>query len=224
MLLVGNFNALFARLQMNAQSAKKPHSRRESTENRLLDAVETVLVDKGIRHLTLNAVVEEAGVGKPLLYRYFGNLGGLLTAWVERRGSNTASAPVTASDMQFAAGDDDAFLAEVSRRMIASANGLHDSPVLLEMLAEELTADSEISAPFAAARLQQSRPFVRAMLEDARYTRTDIRARVILSYAAINYLAMRSRRSPNFMGLRLDTPEGWNEAMNMIHELIVGRK
>ena len=222
MLPFGNSSLSHTTLQMIARSDPPATSRRAATENKLLDALETVLVEKGLRHLTLNAVVDEAGVGKPLLYRYFGNLEGLLAAWVERRGAGIARNPVTATETDDGT-TDDAFLAEVARRMIDSANDLQQSPVLLEMLAEELTAESEISAPFEAARRQQSRPFVRAMLQDSRYTRADIRARVILSYAAINYLAMRSRRSPNFMGLRLDTEEGWQEAMDMIHELIVGR-
>jgi len=56
----------------------------------LLDALEKVLVRDGIRQLSLNAIVAEAGVGKPLLYRYFDNLPGLLATWVERRGSVSA--------------------------------------------------------------------------------------------------------------------------------------
>ena len=59
------------------------------------------------------------------------------------------------------------------------------------------------------------------MLTDPRYTDQKIRGRIILLYAAINYLAMRARRSPNFMGLRLDTRSGWEEAMEMVRELVM---
>lgn len=33
------------------------------------------------------------------------------------------------------------------------------------------------------------------------------------------YLAMRAARSPAFMGLRLDTDAGWNDAVAMIREI-----
>lgn len=39
-------------------------------------------------------------------------------------------------------------------------------------------------------------------------------------YAAITYLAMRVRRSPNFMGLSLNTSKGWREAMDMVREIM----
>ena len=61
-------------------------SSRSTTEEALLDALETVLQRDGLRQLSVNAVVEAAGVGKPLLYRYFGDLQGLVQAWGKRRG------------------------------------------------------------------------------------------------------------------------------------------
>ena len=67
-------------------AAHTPAPGRPATEAALLDAFEAVLLRDGLRNLSVNAVVEEAGVGKPLLYRYFGDLDGLVRAWGERRG------------------------------------------------------------------------------------------------------------------------------------------
>ncbi len=200
-----------------------PHrtERRIATENRLLDALETVLIRDGIRHLSLNAIVDEAGVAKPLLYRYFDNLPGLLTAWVERRGGlpvGVAEAPDEPGRSREVTA---AFRRQVADGLVQSAESLRRQPIILEMLAEELTADSEISAPFAKARRKQGEPFLRAMLSDKRYVEPEIRGKIIVLYAAINYLAMRAARSPNFMGLRLDTDEGWADAMDMIRRLAI---
>jgi len=92
---------------------------------------------------------------------------------------------------------------------------------MLEMLAEELTANSELSESFAKARRRQSQGFVRAMLNDSRYVEPLNRAKIIMLYAAINYLAMRAQRAPAFMGLRLDTRKGWNEAMEMVRAIVM---
>lgn len=195
--------------------------RRIATENRLLDALETVLVRDGIRQLSLNSIVEEAGVAKPLLYRYFDNLPGLLTAWVERRGGLPAGVDSAPDEPGRSRELNDAFRRRVADGLVQSAESLRRQPIILEMLAEELTADSEISVPFAKARRKQGEPFLRAMLSDKRYVDPEIRGKIIVLYAAISYLAMRSARSPNFMGLRLDTDDGWADAMNMIRRLAI---
>ena len=195
-------------------------NRRDLTENKLLDALETVLVRDGLRQLSLNSIVEEAGVGKPLLYRYFGNLPGLLNAWVARRSAQPAGNPEATAGIGTGGPDDPVFRADLAAQLIGSATQLKDQPILLEMLAEELTANSELTEPFARARRQQSTRFVRAMLRDQRYSDPRIRGTIILLYAAISYLAMRAHRSPSFMGLQLDTEEGWQEAMSMIGTMV----
>ena len=194
--------------------------RRADTEDKLLDALEIVLQRDGIRQLSLNAIVEEADVAKPLLYRYFNNLQGLLSAWAERRGpwpaDDLPDLPGDETDVKASAGNETEFMRQLTDRLIVSAESLREQPVLLEMLAEELTADSEISMPFKLARRRRSKTFVRMMLSDARYTEPAVRARIIVIYAAITYLAMRAHRSPNFMGLKLNTNKGWGEAMDMV--------
>ena len=67
------------------ESKNKHQIRREATEEAILDAFERVLLRDGARDLTLNAVMKEAGVAKPLLYKYFGDLTGLARAWGKKR-------------------------------------------------------------------------------------------------------------------------------------------
>jgi len=202
--------------------AKKKRStqvRRIATEDTLLDAFENALVRDGIRKLSVNSIVDLAGVGKPLLYRYFGGLPGLVRAWAVRRAfwrdTTTANEQLTV-----AADDDQAFRRQIADNLITSAEYLRSNPVTLELLAEELTARSELSDAFQEARGEQGRFFTRSMLTDDRYVRRDNRRLIIVLYAAVTYLAMRARRSPRFMGLRLDTDEGWNDALEMVREII----
>lgn len=193
-----------------------PNSRR-ATEDALLDALDTVLQRDGLRNLSVNAVVEAAGVGKPLLYRYFGNLQGLVQAWGKRRGfwvEVADSGPPSRHKR-----DDTSFRQQIADELVASAEYLRAHPVTLEFLAEELTATSELSAAFAEARDNCRRPFLKTMLRDPRYLRRDHRRVIVIIHAALTYLAMRSQRSPNFMGLRLDTDAGWRDVLGMAREL-----
>lgn len=199
------------------QSAGKGGGR-EATENAFLDALETVLARDGLRNLSVNAVVEAAGVGKPLLYRYFGDLAGLVREWGRRRGFWPEVPDDGRLPSQLEA-DDAGFRRRITEEIVTSAEHLRAHPVTLELLAEELTAESDLSNAFAAARDAHRRPFLRAMLRDPRYLRRDNRRLIVILNAALVYLAMRSRRSPNFMGLRLDTESGWREAVDMVREI-----
>jgi len=203
----------------NAKTANGNAARRALTEDSLLDAFEVVLVRDGIRRLSVNSLVGEAGVGKPLLYRYFSDLPGLIRAWAERRGF-WPRAPMDRAARRNDISDDAEFRRSISNELVGNAEYLRSHPVTLELLAEELTADSDISDAFARARNEHGRPFLKTMLTDQRYVRPENRRLIIVLNAALIYLAMRSRRSPNFMGLRLDSEDGWNEAMTMVRDII----
>jgi AcrR family transcriptional regulator len=199
--------------------AIEPLAKRDATESALLDALETVLLRDGLRNLSVNAVVEAAGVAKPLLYRYFGDLAGLARAWGRRRGFWVTSAEIDGPRSRMER-EDGEFRRRIADELLASAEYLRAHPVTLEFLAEELTAESDLSAAFAEARDANRRPFLRAMLSDRRYLRRDNHRVIVIVYAALVYLAMRARRSPHFMGIRLDTEAGWRDVLAMARELV----
>ena len=51
---------------------------------RILKATQTVMASRGVDKTGVNAIAEEAGVNKVLLYRYFGGLNGIIEAFVQR--------------------------------------------------------------------------------------------------------------------------------------------
>lgn len=57
---------------------------RRTTRDRLLDAAETCMSEKGIRATTVLAVAEEAGVSRAWLYRHFPDKSSLLGAAIVR--------------------------------------------------------------------------------------------------------------------------------------------
>ena len=52
----------------------------EATKAKILNAAKVILQRDGFENLKLNKLAAEAGVGKPLIYRYFGGLDGLKEA------------------------------------------------------------------------------------------------------------------------------------------------
>jgi AcrR family transcriptional regulator len=53
--------------------------------SRILDAVSTLIGQRGLLATTIEAVARRAGVGEATIYRAFGDRGGLLRAWADER-------------------------------------------------------------------------------------------------------------------------------------------
>jgi len=51
----------------------------------LIEAVGAILTEEGYQGLGLNRIAVRAGVSKPMVYEYFGNLNGLLKAYIGRK-------------------------------------------------------------------------------------------------------------------------------------------
>jgi AcrR family transcriptional regulator len=61
---------------------EKNKRNRAATTERIMNALEQVLAEQGIEGVSMILVAEKAAVSKVILYRYFGNLDGLLEAYL----------------------------------------------------------------------------------------------------------------------------------------------
>jgi AcrR family transcriptional regulator len=190
-------------------------ARRLATEERILDAFEAVLERGGIRALSINAVVAEAGVGKTLVYRYFDGLSGLIRAWGERR------AMFVDPDPPEGTGEDrfDDFKDLIESDLLKTAAHLRSHPVTLEFLAEELAGHNEFSDAFNEVRRRTRQASVRRMMRDSRYVEPENRRLILLIYAAITHLAIRAQHSPSYFGMDLASEEGWAQIIEGVQGL-----
>ncbi|GAB4024804.1 TetR/AcrR family transcriptional regulator [Spirosoma koreense] len=65
---------------------EKVRRNRAATVERILGALEKILNEDGLAGVSINAVADQAGVSKVLIYRYFGGLDHLLEHYVETNG------------------------------------------------------------------------------------------------------------------------------------------
>ncbi len=218
MALNRNGNSLSDQQAITTDATGKRARNRAENEERILDAFERIMARDGIRGLGPNAIMDEAGLGKPLLYTYFGDLNGLVCAWGERRKlwpdnedlADEVSGTGTAADpKEF-----------IKQRVIMSANYLRDNPMALEVLAEELVAPSDITEAFDEIRNRRGHADEEHFpADDPTRAREKFRLLHIL-WAASVYFALRARTSPRLQGIHLDTDEGWRDTMTMISELV----
>ena len=57
---------------------------REATEKRLLDTIGKMIAEDGFEKIGINAIATQSGVSKILIYRYFGSVEGLMTAYIRQ--------------------------------------------------------------------------------------------------------------------------------------------
>lgn len=74
----------------------------DKTRGRILDAARQILARDGFAGLGVNALAAEAGVGKPLVYRYFDNMQGVVSALI----GSLVSVPDAGTDAGTDAGPD----------------------------------------------------------------------------------------------------------------------
>ena len=127
----------------------KPRDR-EATRTRLIEAVGSLLAREGFKGVGVNAVAREAGVDKVLIYRYFGGLPELITAF-GREGNFWPSIK------ELAGGDVEAYsrlpvieqLSQLSRNFM---NAIRTRPMTQEILAWEMIERNELTAELETIR------------------------------------------------------------------------
>ncbi len=129
---------------------------REQTKQKIIDAVNHVVREGGIKALGINAISRQAGVSKVLIYRYFGNLKGLLDAWAQ---SNSYWVQ-TARGMQLEdigkldTASKKKLTADIFRRHLLQ---LRENPVMRELLRWQLREKNEICSRFSEETEKRSK-------------------------------------------------------------------
>jgi len=196
--------------------------RRLRTEATMLEAFETVLVREGAGNVTVQAVADEAGVAKTLLYRYFDDIGGLIKAWGKQRDlfvpldelfpDPEASARALYDDpFQFA-----------KNQILKQAQHMRNHPAYIELCLAELSGSGPVIDALMELRLERNEAESAALgVTTLDGSTVPMLLPLLLLPAAITYLAMRARKSPVYAGgIQLDTDQGWARIMVAVEQSI----
>lgn len=187
---------------------------REETERRLVAAFDRVWTRDGIQGLGVNAVLKEAGVGKALLYRYFGDFVGLARAWAEGE-SFLPRPPLLAGDGGEVAGRRRSQVAAA----IAYAQALRARPKTRELLIVELLRSSPMTDALDDMRARFGREMRGFVSAGGAPEGEDVFAFSFFVTAAMTYLALRAEAVPDYYGMRLDRDETWQRIEQMLEKL-----
>ncbi len=196
----------------------KGNLKRAATEKRIVDAFEKVLKRDGISNVGVNAIIKEAGVGKGLLYEYFGGLDGVADAWVDR--SHFIPDPEEIAGKPLDQFLEQSLADQIRDIHINYASMLRKNPLAQEIFAEELQPSNKISKSAEHIRNQIGITHERFFTELTPVADPDYHALIFTLHAASNYLALRSRTSPIFNGIDISKDEGWEMLMGMLSTVV----
>jgi AcrR family transcriptional regulator len=193
---------------------------KETTKLRLISAVGTLLAREGFSALGINAVAEEAGVDKVLIYRYFGGMDELLTSF----GQSSHFWPSVGEVI----GEDSSKLLKLSvagrwaSGLSRYAASLRSRPVTKEILAWELIEQNDLIQILRKAREEWFEELMTHFPDDANLTDADLIGTVLVVVGAIHYFIVLGRLQTDFNGIEIDADVGW-EYLDLIISTMLER-
>ncbi len=202
-----------------AAAQETPIRDREATRARLIKAVGSLLAREGFKGLGVNAVAREAGVDKVLIYRYFGGLPELITAF-GREGNFWPSIK------ELAGGDVAAYsrlpvieqLSQLSRNFM---NAIRTRPITQEILAWEMIERNELTAELETIRENTMMNFF-DMFFPAADQGADVAAIGAIIGGGVSYLVCRGRQISIYNGVDLQSEAGWQRLESAVDTMIKG--
>ena len=188
---------------------------RQKTEAQIIDAVARLLGRKGFAALGINAIAREAGVDKVLIYRYFGGLPQLLTAF--------AKAPEYWSSFEEIGGADMEAQAKLprARRLSNVATGLGHAfrkrPLALEAMAWETVEANPLTEILAQTRELSGKRLLRMLgVGPGDFAETTF---ALLS-AGVLYLSILSRHEEEFGGVPIQGERAWKRIDDTVQRIM----
>lgn len=194
---------------------------KQITSRRLISSVGSLLAKKGFKGIGVNAVAREAGVDKVLIYRYFGGLPGLISAFGKEGDFWPSSLELAGGDLQkFSNLPLEKRLSELGSNFI---HELRKRPLTQSIMAWEMIEPNELTEELERVREQIIMEFFQMFfMEDQ--VQIDLQAIVMLIGAAISYLVIRSNNIDLYGGLEIGSNQGWQrieQAISAISSNIV---
>lgn len=185
---------------------------REATEKRLLETVGKMVAEKGFEQIGINAIAAQSGVSKILIYRYFGSVDGLLSAYIHQYDfwlNLPADVPERDELPQF--------LKTLFQQQI---DRLRTDATLRRLYRWELSCNNETIAKIREQREKAGLELIRKFCQASGMQQPEAETISALFAASITYLAMLSDFCPVYNGIAIDEETGWERIKSGIDALI----
>lgn len=185
---------------------------REATENKLIVAIGQMIEEHGFEKIGINAVAAKSGVSKILIYRYFGSIDGLITAFI-RKNDFWLNFP-----NKFPEKDDiPSFLKNVFHKMVKQ---LRTNSVLRRLYRWELSSYNNIIEVVRRQREVAGNKIIANISRIMMCEPQSLAGIATLITSSITYLAMLEDNCNVYNGIRIDQDAGWKQITDVIDMII----
>ena len=185
---------------------------REITEQKILDAVGSMIMADGFESLGINAVAQKAGVSKMLIYRYFGGMDQSIAKYILQH-DYWVNTELPLHDISGVG----ACLKQMFHEQIAT---LRSDMVLKRLHRWELTADNEVVNLLRDRRETNGCELVRVVSRLTKSPVAEVAAMATLLAAAISYLTLIEEQNKVYNGIDLCSDDGWQQLSAGIDQII----
>jgi AcrR family transcriptional regulator len=185
---------------------------RTATEKRLLETVGRIIAEQGFEKIGINAVAAQSGISKVLIYRYFGSVEGLMTAYIRQHDFWINFPPQIPWCEELAD-----FLKKMFRLQVEH---LHNDPVLKRLSRWELSSKNTMIDKLCLQREKTGLQLIEAVSHLTGRNPKEVAALATIISASVTYLVMLEDFCPEYNGIPLDKYEGWQQICNGIDIII----
>ena len=185
---------------------------REQTEEKILEAVGSIIENQGFEKVGINAIATEAGVSKMLIYRYFGGVEELIAQYLIQKDywANTDAAIINPE----AVGDS---IKSMFRRQVEQ---LRNDITLRRLYRWELFTDNQNIRQLRDRREENGCRLIKMVSALTGCPDAQVAVLASILSASISYLALLEDQCQSYNGICLQTDEGWNQLMQGIEMII----
>jgi AcrR family transcriptional regulator len=189
------------------------------TRKKVLAAVDDILVRQGMADIGVNAIARRANIDKVLIYRYFGGLDQLLTAYAAEYSLTPTS--IQSYDDRFNLQRDSDIKEIISNHIIGQLKEIRRRKVIQEITRGELFGNNILTNAQDAAREKLANElYGRLSLLREKYPQKDIEAFTALLCAGFTYLVLSSRTRESYMSIDLRSNFSWKRIEKLISDLV----
>ncbi len=195
---------------------EKIRRNRAKTTQRIVEALEEVIAERGLEGVGVNRVAEKASVSKVLIYRYFGGMEGLLEYYVKMGKLFPIFTPALLDQIRPLHESD---IARIwYRQVIQTYRHFRTYKAAREVLKASVIENDPIAETTARAQDEEMTRLV-SQLSFVKGADTEAISAVILG--AMNYLTIMAQNDRTMISIDLRSEEGWERIENAVKTIYI---
>lgn len=205
-----------SRFSMKKQETNQRN--KEQSKQKLIDAVNQIIIRDGFKGIGINAIAKEANLDKVLIYRYFDGLDGLLREFAMQKDFYINISDFIQDDIESMQKAD--LINLINKILIGQLRELRANRELQELLLWQLVEKNELTLAIAKEREQKGYELSNKLKEKMNLNNNESDAVMALLVSGIYFMVLSSRTVDVFNGVELNSEKGWKQIEDAIKQIV----